>query len=226
MKVSTLVVVLAFLILLGSIIFATTKPHEATAFSTAPPVANTGAPSEGTCVTCHSGTGGSGTIGMALVDFQQTYVPGQTDTLVIAMGHGPGGHVGQSRWGFELTALKTSDNSMAGTFAPTADSPIQTASATSGGRIYMGHRSNGAIGPLNPDDGTEWGLPIGGWLVEWTPPGPGSGPVTFYVAGVEADADGAAGDTDTTYTATYTVQEQGASPVTSTTWGKIKTRFH
>ena len=222
MKVSTLVVTLAFLILLGSLIFAASKPHDATANSTSPPAGRTGAPGDaGTCVTCHSGAGGSGALVMALYDFNPTYVPGQTDTLVIAIG-GPGA----TRWGFELTALKDSDNSAAGTFAPTADLPIQTASESSGGRFYFGHRSNGAIAPFDPNDGTEWGFPTGGWLVEWTPPAQGSGNVTFYAAGITANGDGLNSAADTTYTATYAVTEQGASPVTSTTWGKIKTRFH
>jgi hypothetical protein len=114
---------------------------------------------------------------------------------------------------------------MAGTFAPTSDSPVQTAAATSGGRIYMGHRSNGAIAPFDLNDGTEWGFPVGGWLVEWTPPPQGSGDVTFYLAAVAADGSQSAGATDTTYTATYTVTEQAPSPVTSTTWGKIKKQY-
>jgi hypothetical protein len=223
MKVSTLVVTLALLILLGSIIFAASKPNDATANSTAPPAGRTGAPGDaGTCVTCHSGvSSGSGALVMALYDFNPTYVPGQTDTLVIGIGA-----PGATRWGFELTALKNSDNSMAGTFAPTSDSPVQTAIEPSGGRIYMGHRSNGALVPFDLDDGTEWGFPTGGWLVEWTPPPQGSGDVTFYAAGIAANGDGLSGSADTTYAATYTVTEQAPSPVTSTTWGKIKTRFH
>jgi len=222
MKVSTLVAVSALLILLGSIIFAASKPNNATAFSSAPPAGRTGAPGDaGTCVSCHTGASGSGAAVMALINFQQTYVGGQTDTLVIGIAA-----PGATRWGFELTALKTSDNTMAGTFAPTADSPIETASEASGGRFYMGHRSNGAIAPLTPGDGTEWGFPTGGWLIEWTPPPQGSGDVTFYLAGIAANGDESAGSTDTTYTATYTVTEQAPSPVTSTTWGKIKTRFH
>jgi len=222
MKVSTLVVLLAFLILLGSVIFAVSKPHNATANSTAPPSGLTGAPGEGTCITCHTGAStGSGALVMAMYDFIPTYVPGQTDTLVIGIGA-----PGATRWGFELTALKTSDNSMAGTFAPTADLPIQTGNATSGGRIYHAHRSNGAVLPFDVNDGTEWGFPTGGWLVEWTPPAQGSGDVTFYLAAVAANGDQLAGAPDTTYTSTYVVTEQAPSPVTSTTWGKIKTRFH
>ena len=222
MKVSTLVVTLALMILLGSLIFAASKPHDATANSTSPPAGRTGAPGDaGTCVTCHSGTGGTGALVMSLYDFNPTYVGGQTDTLVIGIGA-----PGASRWGFELTALKDSDNSMAGSFAPTSDNPVQTASEASGGKFYMGHRSNGAIAPLDLNDGTEWGFPTGGWLVEWTPPPQGSGNVTFYAAGIAANGDQLSGSTDTTYTAVYHVTEQASSPVTSTTWGKIKTRFH
>jgi len=221
MKVSTLVVTFAFLVLLGSIIFAASKPHEATALSSAPPAGRTGAPGDaGTCATCHSGTGGAGALIMALYDFNPTYVPGQTDTLVIGIGA-----PGATRWGFEVTALKNSDNTMAGTFGTIPDLAIQTGTEASGGRIYMGHRSNGAIAPFDLNDGTEWGFATGGWLVEWTPPAQGTGDVTFYAAGIAADGSQSAGATDTTYTATYVVTEQAPSPVTSTTWGKIKTRF-
>ena len=223
MKVSTLVVALALLILLGSIIVAASKPHEATAFSTAPPVARTGAPGDGgTCVTCHTGTSGHGNLVMGLSTFTNSYVPGQTDTLVIALTN-----PGEIRWGFEVTALKNSDNTMAGTLSTTPDLATQTGAATSGGKTYIGHRSNGAIAPFDSNDGTFWGSPgIGAWLVEWTAPPQGTGDVTFYVSGVAANGDESSGSTDTTYTATLTIPEQGSSPVTSTTWGKIKTRFH
>ncbi len=221
MKVTTLVLAVALSILLGSIIFTTSKPNDATANSTAPPNATTGAPSEGTCASCHTGTLGTGTLAMSLVDFQTTYVPGQTDTIVIAIGN-----TGEIRWGFELTALKNSDNTMAGTLAPVADLAVQTGTASAGGRTYIGHRSNGAVAQFDPNDGTFWGFPgAAGWLVEWTPPGPGSGPVTIYASGVAADGQGDQGATDTTYTATLTVQEQVTSPVTTTTWGKIKKRY-
>lgn len=221
MKVTTLVFAVALSILLGSIIFAVSHPKSATAFSASPPLATTGAPTEGTCVSCHTGTSGHGTLAMALSDFQTTYIPGQTDTLVIGIGS----PAGASRWGFELTVLKNSDNTMAGTLAPVADLATQLGTASSGGRTYIGHRSNGAIAPFDTNDGTEWGYPVGGWLVEWTAPGPGSGPVTFYASGIAADGQENAGATDTTYTATLTVTEQGSSPVTSTTWGKIKKKY-
>ena len=222
MKVSTLAVALALLILLGSIIFATSKLNEATANSTAPPVARTGAPGDGgTCVSCHSGASGTGNLIMSLADSPTGYVPGATDTLVILITD-----PGEFRWGFEVTALKNSDDTMAGTLSTTADLATMTGVATSGGRTYVGHRSNGASLPFDPNDGTFWGVPgAAGWLVEWTAPPQGTGNVTFYASGVAANGDGLQGAADTTYTATLTVQELATSPVNTTTWGKIKTHF-
>src|SRR5438552_13198173 len=115
MKVSTLAVALALLILLGSIIFATSKPNEATANSTAPPVARTGAPGDGgTCVSCHSGASGTGNLIMSLADSPTGYVPGATDTLVILITD-----PGEFRWGLEVIALKNSDDTMAWTLSRT-----------------------------------------------------------------------------------------------------------
>ena len=155
---------------------------------------------------------------MSLSHSPTFYVPGQKDTLFIVIAD----ITGSIRKGFEVTALKN-DQSMAGTLTVLAELTPQTGAASSGGKTYVGHRSNGAVAPFDPNDGTYWGLPgAGGWAVEWTPPASGAGNVTFYGAGVMANGDGLSGATDTTYTYSFTVPEQGTSPVTQTTWGKIK----
>src|SRR5262245_2179143 len=107
MKLTTLMLAAILCILLGSILLAH-KPKSATALSTAPPPGHTGAPGEGTCASCHTGASGSGIFAMGLVDIATSYVPGRTDTLAIGIVNG-----GASRWGFEVTVLKNSDNTMA-----------------------------------------------------------------------------------------------------------------
>jgi hypothetical protein len=146
------------------------------------------------------------------------YVPGATDTIgVIVQNLGLG--LGSGRWGFEATALLDNSNSMAGSFAniPFANTLIQSAN----GKSYISQTSNGVTTQFDPNDGTLWGSPAGGWIFEWTAPPPGSGPVTFYVTGVAANGDQAASASDTTYAFTLQLTEAGTA-VTPTTWGKIK----
>ncbi len=224
MRVTTLVLGAILCTLLGSIVFTTSKPKDANANATAPPSAYTGAPGDvGTCVSCHTGTG-TGNLVMGLADSPTEYIPSQTDTLVILISDPA---PAQNRWGFEVTVLKNSDNTMAGTLTPHPSAGILTGSASAGGRTYVSHRSNGATAPFDPDDGTFWGISgLAGWLVEWTAPPPGTGPVTFYVSGISANGDEASGATDNTYTGTLILPEAGSTPVTTTTWGKIKKRYH
>jgi hypothetical protein len=224
MRVLTIVVLAVSLILLGVSIQATMKSNTAIANSLLPPTGRTGAPGDvGTCITCHAGDVGTPDGGIIIVPQHSAteYVPGATDTISVVIGD-----PGQYRWGFEATVLKNSDNSMAGTLANVADFQIYTGIQSSGGRMYASHTSNGATAAFDPTDGTFWGLPFGiGWIFEWTAPPPGSGPVTIYVAGVAADSSKSANGTDYTYTNALVLSEAGATPVTTTTWGKIKKRY-
>ena len=184
-----------------------------------PPSARTGAPGETQCGSCHAGNSGNQTVTLTAVPPVTEYIPGNSYNIALGIDD-----PGMIRWGFEATALKDSDNSMAGTFTTLVDTHVTTLSA--GGRTYVCHTTNGAVAPGNPTDGTWWGTPDGpvAWLFTWTAPPQGSGDVTFYAATVSADGNNS--DTgDNTYTVNMTLTEASTVPVTSTTWGKIKNRY-
>ncbi|OYU95121.1 MAG: hypothetical protein CFE21_12505 [Bacteroidetes bacterium B1(2017)] len=121
----------------------------------------TGAPSEGSCSSCH---GASITSGTAHSSITLTgipaggYSPGTTYTLTLA-----GASAATSKNGFQITALNSS-NAMAGSF--TAGTGSQA--LTSGSRAYVGHTSSGTS--------------QSSFTFSWTAPSPAAGTVTFYVA--------------------------------------------
>lgn len=224
MKVITLVFVAIVCVLLGSIIFAASKPKDANANAAAPPSAYTGAPGDvGTCITCHTGAAGTGGLLLSLQDSPTEYTPGVIDTFYVFVADP---NPAQKRWGFEVTALKNSDNTMAGTLTSLATQGVWTGSASAGGRTYIAHRSNGATTEMDPNDGTYWGF-VGAvaWGVQWQAPPPGAGTVTFYVSAISANGDELASGADNTYSRTLVIPEAGTTPVSTTTWGKIKKRY-
>ncbi len=199
------------------IVLAPSIPERALATTPTPPAARTGAPGEATCNNCHSGDSGNASFILTTVPALITeYVPGQTYNIALGLED-----PGLVRWGFEVTALKDSDNSMAGTFTTLIDTHVTTKS--SGGRTYACHTTNGATSSGDPNDGTWWGTPDGpvAWAFQWTAPPQGSGSVTFYASGVSANGDG--DDTgDNGYSGQMTLTEGVPSPVEQMTWGKIK----
>jgi hypothetical protein len=202
--------VIAFSLLTLFLALDPPEPRPAAARSSQPPVATTGAPGQGTCKSCH-GTGtddvGNGSLTISAPDF---YMPGATDTITVTIQD-----PGQQRWGFELTVLKNSDNTMAG--ALTSISPY-TGTNSSGGITYIGHVSNVSA------DGTFAGTTNGpvSWEFTWTAPLSGSGPVTFYFTGVAANGNGQKDSGDYTYKNTHGAIEEVPSAVLQTTWGEIK----
>lgn len=171
----------------------------------------TGAPGENDCSGCHSGTGGDGSV--SVLGLPTSYVPGTVYTLTVQLQD-----PGQSRWGFEATVLKDSDDTMAGSLAG-ADGTTGLQAQT--GRLYISHNADGT------PDGTFAGTANGpvSWPVQWTAPAAGSGSVTIYVAAVSADNDDSSGDTDFQYLHQPSVPEEVSSPVDEMTWGQIKELF-
>jgi hypothetical protein len=140
----------------------------------------TGAPGEGTCTNCHSGTvqdGSQENVFVAInAQFQPvtSYNPGDTYTISVDMVSDP------AKKGFSATALDPSDN-MAGSFTESA--LLGTQDFSSGGRDYVSH-----TGTSNTSATQVWG-----WT--WTAPATNVGDVTFYVASNAANNDGStAGD--------------------------------
>jgi len=138
-----------------------------------PPTAKTGAPGEGDCTDCHSGTAiTSGTefknltISTNMVDDE--YVPDSTYKVTVSYVES-----GKSKFGFSATALKSSDNSMAGDFTVLSSTTTATDNATvnSKSREYIHQKSGGTSGSGKID-----------WTFEWEAPDKNEGDVKFYIA--------------------------------------------
>jgi hypothetical protein len=179
-------------------------------YETGPPPNTTGAPrtatsKEPTCNQggCHTGNalnapGGS----VTLFNAPDSYIPGTKYTMQVQVAK-----VGQSRWGFELTAKKA-DFTRAGEIVPTdldntqlipSESPRPTETTPE----YLEHTEIGTawhqmdVGPM--------------WTFDWVAPEAGSGPVTIYVAGNAANGNNQ-NNGDFIYTTSKTITEGGVTP--------------
>ncbi|HYY93947.1 MAG TPA: choice-of-anchor V domain-containing protein, partial [Pyrinomonadaceae bacterium] len=175
-----LLVVLIFAVCAAALLLTENAANPtARAFSAGPPAGYTHAPGELDCSECHTTPAESA--GTITIDAPQHYTPGQTYDITVT-------HATQDptrvRWGFELTALDSSDE-RAGTLAP-ADGFTQVVN-NSGPfplRQYIEHTIKDSF------DGTFSGQQFGAhWTFKWTAPGADVGPVTFYVAGNQANGD-------------------------------------
>ena len=207
---SRLVLVAVMLLAVASwMLFDPPAPRDVWSNSALPPAEKTNAPGDGLCIDCHTGSvlneaGGSVTIG----DVPSSYLPTQTYTLTVTVQH-----PSQHRWGFELVALKDSDNTVAGSFTNTT---LLTTTQSSGGKTYISHTT------INQgQDGTFTGQTSGVWSFAWTAPAQGTGTVKFYAAGNAANGNGL-NSGDKIYTTTAISTEGSMTDVDATTWGKIK----
>lgn len=201
---------LADTVLLAWIALDPTAPRRAGANVDQPPAARTGAPGQQTCNNCHSGALNDGQATFAFSGVPASYTPGQTYPITISLARS-----GASRWGFEATVLKTSDNSAAGTIVVTSNLTILQSQS---GKSYISHTN--VNGPDDTFPGTANG-PVS-WSFNWTAPLAGAGAVRFYACGVAADNDGNDGGGDLVYTISTSASEGSPTDVSSTTWGKIK----
>ena len=162
------------------------------AFSFDPPDEKTGAPNESTCMDCHVGndlnaSGGS----LMLTTIPETYTPSEVYTIVVNLSR-----TGQSRWGFEMTAL-AADGTSAGSFA--VDDAGNTQVSETNSKQYIQHTSIGTAQGTNDTHS---------WEFEWTAPDADIGPITFYAAGNAAN-----GDFGTTGDYIYTAQGESTPPI-------------
>jgi hypothetical protein len=89
-----------------------------------------------------------------------------------------------TRWGFQLTAVRSQDFTMAGDFMPLpGDRTTQKVTGGQGGRIYASHGSIGRATAVG-----ERGEHV--WRLLWIAPAAGAGEVVFFGAGNAANADG------------------------------------
>ncbi|MYF99112.1 hypothetical protein F4212_08240, partial [Candidatus Poribacteria bacterium] len=164
------------------------------AFSFDPPDEKTGAPGEGNCTQCHVGNSLNDSGGSLMLTVPQVYTPGEMYDIVVNLSRN-----GQSRWGFEMTALNQ-NNVRAGTFA-IADTNTQVSETNS--KQYIQHTTTGtAAGKSNNNQ----------WTFKWTAPNTNVGPIMFYAAGNAANnGDGAAGDFIYTNTSTSEIATYGVT---------------
>ena len=151
------------------------NPH-ARAYSAGPPAGFTHAPGELDCADCHTTpSASSGTLTLGIPD---RYTPGQTYDITVTQASADPTRV---RWGFEMTALDSADQK-AGVFAPADDlTRVVAGEGPFPAREYVEHTSKGTF------PGQQSGA---GWTFRWTAPAEDVGPVTFYLAGNQANGDG------------------------------------
>ena len=163
------------------------------AFSFDPPDEKTGAPNESTCAQagCHAANELNASGGSVMLTIPETYIPSEVYTIVVNLSRS-----GQSRWGFEMTALDA-DGARAGSFK--ADDAANTQVSDTNSKQYIQHTSNGTAQGTNDAHM---------WEFQWTAPDADIGTITFYVAGNAANGDStSAGDY------IYTAQEESTPPI-------------
>ena len=148
---------------------------QARAFSAGPPAGYTHAPGELDCSDCHTTPAqSSGTLALNVPD---TYTPGQTYDITVTHASGDATRV---RWGFQMTALDAADQK-AGAFAPSDNlTKVVSGDGPFPSREYIEHSEHGTF------PGQQNGA---GWTFKWTAPSEDVGPVTFYLAGNQANGD-------------------------------------
>jgi uncharacterized repeat protein (TIGR01451 family) len=154
--------------------FANRKTY---AYSSGPPAGFTHAPGEFDCSDCHLPQPDAGT-GNISINAPQSYVPGQTYQITVTHSNADPTRL---RWGFQLTALDDS-NSKAGNLQPLdARTQVLDNQGPGASRQYIEHTASGTF--INQQGGANW-------TFNWTAPATNVGPVTFYVAGNQANNDG------------------------------------
>ena len=151
------------------------NPH-ARAYSAGPPAGYSHAPGELDCSDCHTTPAqSSGTLTLGVPD---KYTPGQTYDITVAHTSADATRV---RWGFQMTALDSADQK-AGAFVPADDlTRVINGEGPFPVREYVEHTSKGTF--PGQQNGANWSF-------RWTAPTEDVGPVTFYLAGNQANGDG------------------------------------
>ncbi len=176
------------------------KFQSAHKFSAGPPAAQTGAPGETNCTSCHSGSAQSG-IGENVLTVADgftpvsTYLPGVTYNVLLQKTSNP------AKKGFQATALDNTAT-MAGSF--TGQGVGGTAVISSGGRDYVSH----TLASNTSSTST--------WIWEWTAPATNVGDVTFFVASNSANNNGA-NSGDVIYLSTHTISIDPSAGISEST---------
>lgn len=153
----------------------------------------TGAPGEQNCTQCHSGNPISNST-VSLISFSGTnnkYIPGSTYTINVELVGAP-----SPKNGFEIVALRNSDDANVGSITITNATNTQLKSGNS--RTYVTHTSSGS-------SSTSWNF-------DWTAPTNGEGDITFYLAGNISNDNGSTSG-DEVHLKELVIQEDASSTV-------------
>ena len=151
----------------------------------------TGAPTENNCTQCHFGNELNASGGSLMLTIPETYEPNRVYTIIIDLSR-----AGQSRWGFEMTALDAG-GARAGSFE--VDSAANTQVSEANSKQYIKQTAIGSAQGTNDAHS---------WEFQWTAPDADVGPITFYAAGNAANGDfGLADDY------IYTTQAESTPPI-------------
>ena len=162
MKIRITAAILAFVSLLAS---GSGAAHRML-HSSQPIWVRTGAPSESTCGSCHTNSGGNVSNSFAFSGANNRYSPGETDTVTVQVTGST------SRYGFEMTALTTAGYLAAGSF--TALNTANTSTGYLSSRYYVGHRNANTTNT---------------WKFLWHAPVTNVGSVRFYLIGMAANGN-------------------------------------
>jgi len=148
----------------------------------------TGAPGEGTCVQCHSGTALNAGGGFVFVESSNMifgqHALGETYNMSVTVGQ-----TGESLFGFSIVALDANGNSV-GTFTAGSDNHTENFTVSGSSRQYVTHNANGGS---SQDEHT--------FNFTWTAPAEDFGTITFYATGLAANGN-EANSGDRVYSAT------------------------
>jgi hypothetical protein len=163
----------------------------------------TGAPSEGTCTTCHGGTAvTTGTnwdrIKLETIFSGNGYLPDSTYDMTITVRH-----PGIFKYGFQVVPLFASSNFPAGEIS-NSSGRVQRYTRNVSGRTreYAGHTSSGTA-PISSDSTA--------WTFQWKAPSSNQGNVVFYLA-VNSTNNNNNSSGDVTYTKTFTIRPSDLIP--------------
>jgi hypothetical protein len=163
-----------------------------------------GAPGEADCSACHGPGSGTyatqGKLTISVVSGGAAYTPGSTVRLRVTLED-----PNALRWGFQITARKTSATE-------SASGTLVAASSTTfvqnfGGVQFLNHGPSGNF--PNTSNSASWEL-------DWTAPAAGSGSVSFFAAGNAANRNGSADAGDRVYKASLELPEATGTPATPT----------
>ncbi len=177
----------------------------------------TGAPGDGNCTQCHSGTqvnAGGGSVKIILPG-DATYTPGVNQHIKVQVSDSA-----QRRWGFELSA-RVDSNPTSGQAGALASTDSFTQVLCDNGRRAPCANSSVIQFITHTNAGTHIGTSASyTFEFDWTPPATDVGPVTLYAAGNAANGNNAnSGDHIYTASTTLTAAVQVPKPSISSANG-------